>query len=240
MRAVKKTLIFLCLFCIWNGLHSQNIIGKFQRTDPATAARGIAVQLSFSERQKFEKIEYKHIGAQEKSHGTYRISKDTLILNYEKYEESGGNSVDLIEKENINPMGTDLESLPLYSLIQVFEAPGIPKSGVNLLLRSEDQEVIMAFISDEEGFFPNLSIYDHYIKDFQFSALGKQETVISTDSLFGFRTKINIFFEDFKKTEIFRENYSEKFLIKDISENEIKLFSLGERELVQLKKIQKK
>lgn len=240
MRAVKTTLIFLCLFCIWNGVHSQNIKGKFQRADPATAARGITVQLSFSEGQKFEKIEYQHLGAQEKSHGTYRIIKDTLILNYKNYQEPAGNSVDITEKEKINPMGTDFQSLPLYSLIQVFEAPGIPKSGVNLLLRSADQEIIMAFISDEKGFFPNLSIYDHYIKDFQFSAFGKQETVIDTDSLFGFRTKINIFFEDFDKIEISRENYLEKFLIKDISENEIELFSLGERELVQLKKIQKK
>lgn len=236
MQVAKKNILFILLFCTWNAAHTQSMVGKFQRKDPATAARGIAVKFLFKEGQKFERMEYKHLGTQEKSHGTYHISEDTLILNYEHYQEPLGNSVEITHKKKISPVGTDLESLPLYSLIQVLQAPGIPKSGVNLLLRNADQEVVMAFISDKEGFFPDLSLYDHYIEAFQISALGKQEIVIDTDELFGFKTRIKIIFEDSSRTRISKHTL-EKFLIKNITGNRIELLPLGERELVQLEKI---
>lgn len=92
-------------------------------------------------------------------------------------------------------------------------------------------------MSDSDGFFPNLSLYDKYLKDFQISAIGKQETIISTDSLFGFDTQVKIFLEDSSKTKISKE-VTEKFLIKEITDDEIKLLLFEEKEMVLLKRIE--
>ena len=111
-------------------------------------------------------------------------------------------------------------------------------SGVNLLLRNKDKDVIMAFMSNDKGFFPNLSIYDRCINELHVSALGKQETSIKTDSLFGFRTRIKIFLEDASKIKISKET-TEKYLIKKMTDQEIELLSLDGQELVLLERIQK-
>lgn len=230
----KIKIIFLLFFILGFNGYTQDISGKFQRTDPSTAARGIGVQFFFKENLKFEKIEFKHLETQEISHGSYLITNDTLILHYEKYQEPYGNVVEITEKEKIE---SNSEATPLYTLIKVFEKPGKPKPGAIMVIRNKNQKIVMAFMSDSEGFFPNLSIHDNYIEDFQISALGKQETVINTDTLFGFRTNIIILFEDASKTKISKET-TEKFLIKEITDHEIELLSLEGQELVLLKKIE--
>lgn len=228
----KNLLIFLFFLLGWSG-YTQSITGKFQRTDPATAARDIGVQFFFKKNFKFEKIEFKHLETQEKSHGSYLIVNDTLILHYEKYQKPYGNVVEITEKKKIK---SNSDAAPLYTLIQAFEKPGKPKPGVIMVIRNKDKETVMAFMSDSEGFFPNLSIYDNYLGDFQISALGKQETIIGTDSLFGFRTNITILFENSSKTKISKEA-TEKFLIKEMTDREIELLSLEEQELILLKKL---
>lgn len=238
MQAVKKNVVFFLIIILGYSAHSQKINGEFRRTDPSIAAREIGVKFIFNEDFGFERTEFKHLGTQQKSHGSYQISEDTLTLNYEKYQEPFGNSIEIIKEKIKSVSESDIANLPLYSLIHVFEASGIPKSGVNLLLRSGDQEVVMAFMSDKEGFFPDLSIYDRYIEDFQISALGKQETVIDTDTLFGFRTRIKIIFEDSSKTKISKET-TEKYLIKKSSDHKIELLSLDGDEFVVLKRVQK-
>lgn len=157
---------------------------------------------------------------------------EDIILHYEKYQEPYGNDVEITEKKKIK---SNSEATPLYTLIQVFEKPGRPKPGAIMVIRNKNQKIVMAFMSDSEGFFPNLSIYDNYIEDFQISALGKQETIVSTDTLFGFRTNIIILFEDASKTKISKET-TEKFLIKEITDHGIELLSLEGQELILLKK----
>ncbi|WP_081210384.1 hypothetical protein [Salegentibacter sediminis] len=240
LQAVRKKILLLFLF-FWGynyNCQSQNIIGEFKRIDPSTAARDIGVKFVFKENFRFERTDFMHLGTQEKSHGNYSISKDTLFLNYEKYADSLGSSLEMIQKKKIKSLSNSgLENPPLYSKIQVFNNPGTPQSGANLVLRNKEQEIIMAFMSDTEGFFPFLNIYDRYIENFQISALGKKEIVIKTDTLFGFKTKIKIHFQDSSKSIKSKET-TEKFLIQEITDNKLRLLTL-EEELVLLKKIKK-
>ena len=238
--AVKNKIIFLLLIISSYNFNcqSQTIIGEFKRIDPATAARDIGVKFIFEENSRFEKIEFKHMGTKEKSHGSYSISNDTIILEYEKYESSERRKVKMIQKKQISTTSTMTNNLPLYSSIQVLGKSGNPESGANLVLRNSGKKTIMAFMSDSNGYFPDLNIYDKYVEEFQVSALGQDEIIIRTDSLFGFTSKIKIHFQDSSVLRKSKEA-TEKFLIQKISDDELSFISLEKNELVLLKRIEK-
>lgn len=88
----------------------------------------------------------------------------------------------------------------LASNIIVFNSKGKPQPGVNLLLHNKDKKIVTGFSSDEEGKYPPVSIQDPYIKFLTFSYLSHKEFSISTDSLFGYSTKIEVQLKDSNET----------------------------------------
>lgn len=80
--------------------------------------------------------------------------------------------------------------------IRVFNSEGKPQPGVHLVLQNKDKKPVMAFASDSTGNFPNLNIFDEYITNLEFSFLGHQEAYLKTDSLFNYRTDIEVRLND--------------------------------------------
>ncbi|CAM4063437.1 hypothetical protein GILI108418_02380 [Gillisia limnaea] len=63
---------------------------------------------------------------------------------------------------------------------------------MNLLVQNKEKKIVTGFISNDDGEFPQLSIYDHYIQYLTFSWIGSREISIPADSLFGYRTEIEV------------------------------------------------
>lgn len=231
MLVAKNYCITFVLILFFQQSFTQQIKGDYQRKDPLTAVRGNGIHFNFDVDSSFVQSIFFHTGEKKVLKGTYSILGDTLLLRYIPFKKKSEKTVRIVEKESTGSNNN------LNTSIQVFSEENIPMAGVHMLVRNNKDKVIMAFVSNEEGFFPDLHIFDPYVDNFHFSYIGHNEVMIKTDSLFGFETKINISLSD-NRISYNTEEKVLKYLIKKISENEIRLVSLKDKEKVLLKRVE--
>ena len=176
-------------------MNAQIIIGSYKVEDNAMTIADTGRTFDFENDGTFYETIYEHLGKRTISGGNYILKGDNLILNYHKLSNPLPNPMNIVNSEKLK-MSSDSSFNPLFTEIKVFNSNGNPQTGVNLVLLNNDKKPVLAFSSDSIGNFPYLSLYDKYITDFQLSFIGHKEVSIKTDSLFNYRTNIEIKLND--------------------------------------------
>lgn len=190
MQDVRKIIIISSLLISYWNIWSQEITGLYQLVDPALMAGDIGITYDFKRDGSFENNTYGHLGKTSITGGDYHLAGDTLILKYKHLGTSLQSEIKLKTKKELKDPSV------LFSNIKVFNSKGEPQSGVNLLIKNKEKEIVTGFSSDKEGEFPPISIYDNYIQYFTLSWIAHREVSIHTDTLFGYTTNIEVYLKD--------------------------------------------
>jgi hypothetical protein len=211
---------------------SQNISGTYQKTEASLFANDIGIKYIFKDNGEFVRTKYENLENQTIIEGSFSISDDTLTLYYQDLDKNLDAVIEITQKEKLN------SNTILESTIKILNSSGNPIEAANLVLQSQDKTPVMAFMSNKLGEFPKINLYDSYIKFLQISYLGNKEIYVSTDSLFGYRSKINVCF---KNSEFVHSNkrQTEKFLIKKNTSEKLELKNIDSNSSsLELKKIE--
>ena len=225
MQVVKVSVCFLFISIYLNS-HGQELSGEFQRTDPATVARDRGVTYHFGKDKDFKRTISKHLEEKEIQAGRYEVEGDTLYLIFKNGKQSREEQLDFSQKEKLSSSAGNNSAGPVFTKIRVLNSNGVPQEGVHLVLQNVEGDPVMAFSSDKAGKFPDLSIYDNYIKTLQLSYLGHQDVNIATDSLFGYRTTLDVHLKDSAINEVSKGG-TEKYLIRNYTFKGFELVPLG-------------
>ena len=219
-----KTLIFITFLIISISTNAQKIEGIYRVDDINLIVADIGMTFSFEQDGTFRKTLYEHLGKKTISGGNYELVGDTLKLNYIRLKATPPNPINILKRERLKS-SSDTSFNSMFSNIKVCNSEGEPQPGVILVLQNKKKKPVMAFMSDSAGKFPNLSLYDNYVTDLQFSFLGHQEAYLKTDSLFNFQTDIEVRLND---SSLQYENTEQSFsyLIKKPSQEKIELIPL--------------
>lgn len=231
--ANKLIILYFFLFSCFVSM-SQEITGIYQLVDQSLVVADAGVTYNFKSNGTFEKSTHEHLEKKYIFGGEYSLRGDTLILKYENIGANPLSEAKLNTKEKLNT------SEILNSEIRVFNSKGDPLPGVNLLMQNKEKALVMGFSSDKEGKFPSISIHDNYIQYFTLSFLALKEISINTDSLFGYKTNIEIYLRD--STVTYGNTVkSVKFLILDRTRKSLELQPLNgaSNSCLELRKINK-
>lgn len=220
-----KFLLFTLLITFSSIVNAQSVSGKYQQVDQKLLAKNFGIEYNFLN-GKVKKIKYLHLGNQIIHKGSYKIIGDTLLLSFkDTTSENLKFHTEIIKKEKLNSS----ETLEAEIFIENKGTNNLPPT--NLILQSESKEAIMAFMSDNNGLFPKLNVYDKYIKYLHFSRISSTEMSIETDSLFGYRSLIKIQMND-SKNFFDKSNSDIKYIIQKNSTNMIILKPLNENDAI--------
>lgn len=226
VQGVKFTIsVLITLLILINGCNSQNIItGRWiDRTSPVIT--GVGIVYLFNKDNTFERVNYSHLDTKEKFKGDYLIKSDTLILEYLGYESSNLQQYIIKNKPIKSQINSGQYLNTLIANITVVNEKNEPFLGVNLMLRNENENPVVPFISDSEGKIAELNIYDRYINSFHFSFIGYQDVSINTQELFSYENNIKvILYSDSLKYNT--TTFKEKYFIKKFESKEMLLLSL--------------
>jgi len=236
MQIVRKlcTVIFIFFISICSG---QNILGTYQRIDDYTTGNDIGIQYHFDKQGNFKQIISKHLSDKRILKGKYSLVNDTLNLYYSKDVDSADNNhLEIIRKDKIETLSSKKKDIFLFTKIQIFDSEENVQAGAILAVRDKNKKNLIGFMSDDEGFFPDLNLYDEVFKEFQVSAMGKKKIIIPTDSLIGYRTKIKVYLEN-SGNDVDSQDTLKNFVIEKITKNKFELISLKNRKKIILKRI---
>lgn len=239
MQVVKIVLSAIILL-VGGGCNSQDkIVGEFQRSDKINVTEDIGIIYFFDEDNTFKQTKYRHLGEKELAKGRYSIIADTLILKYEAYNDLNSSKYVINRSQPIkDPLGSIIDSAEtsaLFAKIKVVNHDNLPLAGVNLLMRNINEELILGFISDHEGNYPDISIHNAYIDNLLFSFLGYQEVSIETNEIFGHASEITVILAS-SSVSYSSFNGIEKYLIIEMSADKIVMTSIIENETIILNK----
>jgi len=210
-------------------MNAQIIIGSYKVEDNIMTIADVGRTFDFENDGTFYETIYEHLGKRTISGGKYSLNGDKLILNYNKLSDQLPNPMNIVKSEKLKS-SSDSSFNPLFTKIKVFNSNGNLQTGVNLVLLNKEKKPVLAFASDSKGNFPDLSLYDKYITDFQLSFIGHKEVLIKTDSLFNYRTNIEIKLND---SSLQYENMKKSitYFISKLTEEKLELISnMGENE----------
>ncbi|MBN2733157.1 MAG: hypothetical protein JXR26_12070 [Balneolaceae bacterium] len=226
MMRVVKGFLFLGFFflvgCATTMLPN-SISGPYYEKYPPV---GIGVLYDF-DKNKFKKTASGHLNAKTKWRGTYRISKDTLILNYKSLKDPDPSTFKFIrKKESIDPNSNS--KAPVNSSVEFFivEKNDEPLKGAALAVLGNSEKVLEGFSSDSSGSYPEISLSEKMQK-FMFNYIGRKSVIIPVDTLRGYHSKVKVTLSD-SATTYSDYNETKKYLIKDFEKNRIVLEALVE------------
>lgn len=231
MQVVKVFLFLMStLIATSNCVGQEKIIGEFRKTNPII---DFGVQYIFNNKNEFQKIENQHLGIKKVAIGHYSISEDSLVLQFEKPINVDTSTYTIIEKEKFTRapgLDNSIREGSASINIQIVNKRHVSLSGANMTLNNKDGKIVLAFISDENGNYPPLSIQDNYIDKLEFSFVGCQTLRIRTDEFFGYASKTQVqlncdptrySFDEKEVKYLIRERTSDKLVLDSIIEDEI-------------------
>ena len=225
---IAKTTIIIFFVCFFEGLSAQTLVGSFQRTNDFDVGVGI----TFNSDSTFTETTYQHMGGKLIAKGYFSFEGDILNLHYEAVT---ANKDIQIKKERMERNSGADTIFSLSAEIKMQNKDGTPKPGPTLVLQNKQKEPVLAFMTNDDGSFPPISLHDPYVAYFQISYLANETVEIATDSLFGYRSEISIVFDD-SNVEFGRENRVEKWILESWSPGRLVFREAEKGELIVLER----
>ena len=212
MQVVKTIIFFLILLSNINSL-GQNLSGEYVVSN--TAGSGEGMEISFFKNENFQQTYFYHLNSKKIFKGSYSISNDTLILSY--YDIRKVKEVEYLSR-------TKFFEDQFSAVIQVLDENGKPVKGVTFFMANKDHKPVVSLEVNADGYLPEFSVVDNYIKTLVFSHIGKTDVTIPADSLFGYHNTVKVVLQD--ATTVYSFKSPEKYLILSQTKNTLKLISL--------------
>lgn len=142
---------------------------------------------------RFKTIEHIHSNRIIKG-GYFIVDQDSLVLVYQALEDPAASAYKVLEKKDIKPSLSFLkganEGTLLSFKVQTLEGQNLP--GVHMVVYNEQEEPVLAFSSNEQGKYPELSFYSSRLSKVKFSFIGYKPLELELDSLRGYNTTVLI------------------------------------------------
>ncbi len=215
MPAVRPNILLILIIvgCVTTALLERGIKGFYVEKDSPV---GISSTYHFND-GTFEIISYEHLNIQKKFGGSYQISGDTLILDFESLTDPDPSSYTFIDRKPAStPVNLDssFQESNLGSVkFHVVNQNDKPLIRTILISRDNSKNKIKTYLPDSLGYFPKISLTVEKPHDFKFIHLGRKTLIMPADTVVGGHSKVKVTLSD-STTYYSDYNNIKKYLIK--------------------------
>ncbi|MUP45501.1 hypothetical protein E0K83_07050 [Gramella sp. BOM4] len=224
---MRKFLLLILGILLSLTTYAQDITGNYQRIDKIPDTEESTI-MEFQGNGLFKETTLGHLENSTIRKGNFQVEGDTLILNFKNLEQRNF----VINRKNKIVRDDSLQKLQTDLFVKIHYKDEKENPNAIVHFNNKNKEIVLAtFIESSNAF----SLFNETIQFLKFSSLGKHDIEVDLKPLLGYNSTIDIYF-----TKVRMENAqpaTQKFLIENSENGNLKLISLNDKKIWVLEKV---